>query len=315
MVIFSLVFLKIISVLLSVLIGFFAGRYSNVDRDSIASLLFYFIAPIVFFSIPASANLTLSTLSITLLSFIMATILSIIGFYFSNIYWKDSTRNIIALSSGTANIGYFTLPIAAALFDDYTLSIYTMALMGVAIYESSIGFYICAKSLSSTKNSIMRVLKLPILHGFTLGCIFSYNGFVLPHFLDDFVASMRGTFSIFGMIIVGLGVSKLEKFTIDFKFTVVAFITKFLFYPIAINIFIIFDKIFTNWYDVNYYNALQLVSTAPMAANVIVIASLQKLHPEKVATTVLLSLLFCLIYMPIMSVIFLSDVNTLTNIS
>jgi predicted permease len=48
---------------------------------------------------------------------------------------------------------------------------------------------------------------------------------------------------------------------------------------------------------------------APMAANIIVIASLQKFHPEKVATTVFLSLLFVVIYMPVMVIIFLSDLN------
>lgn len=62
MAIFSIVFFKTISVLLSVIIGFFAGKYSNVERDGIASLLFYFISPIVFFAIPASTTLTLSAL-------------------------------------------------------------------------------------------------------------------------------------------------------------------------------------------------------------------------------------------------------------
>ena len=76
-----------------------------------------------------------------------------------------------------------------------------------------------------------------------------------------------------------------------------------------INAFIIIDKSLFNLYSENHYNALQLLSTAPMAANVIVIASLQKFHPEKVAATVLLSLLFALIYMPIMVSIFLSELS------
>ena len=69
------------------------------------------------------------------------------------------------------------------------------------------------------------------------------------------------------------------------------------------------DKWFIRCYDSNYYNALQLMSVAPMAANTIVIASLQKFHPEKVATTVLLSLIFVLLYTPAMVTIFLWNLD------
>ena len=108
---------------------------------------------------------------------------------------------------------------------------------------------------------------------------------------------------------VGLGISKLRSFEIDLKFTLATFSAKFIFYPLAVNVFILIDRFFMQWYDANYYDALQLLSTAPMAANIIVVASLQKIHPEKVAATVLLSLLFVLIYMPIMVSIFLSDLS------
>lgn len=309
MAILSIVFFKAISALLSVLIGFLAGKYSNVQRDSIASLLFYFISPIVFFAIPASATLTLSALSVTVVAFVIATLLSLFSYYFFGKYWQDHTRNIIALSAGTANGGYFMLPIAAALFDDYTLSIYMMAVIGVNIFESSVGFYICAKSFATTTESILKVIKLPILNGFFLGCIFSFIGFPLPDFLDDFIYNMRGAFSILGMVMVGLALSSIQKFEIDIKFTLATFIAKFLFYPIGINIFIVLDRFVMKWYDEDHYNALKLLSTAPLAANIIVIASLQKFYPEKVATTVFLSLIFVIIYMPVMVSLLLSNLN------
>ncbi len=309
MAIFSVVFFKTISVLLSVIIGFLAGKYSNVERDSIAALLFYFISPIVFFAVPASTTLTYSAISICLVTFLIATALSIFAYHFFGMYWQDHTRNIIAMSAGTANSGYFMFPIATALFDDYMLGIYMMAVIGVNIYESTIGFYICAKSFNSTKESIIKILKLPILNAFILGCLCSFAGFTLPDFLDDFIYNMRGAYSILGMIMVGLGLSTLKKFEVDSKFTAAMFATKFLFYPIAINSFIIFDRVVTQWYDQNHYNALQLMSIAPLAANIIVISSLQKFYPEKVATTVFLSLLFSLVYMPIMTSLFLSDLN------
>lgn len=306
MIAFSLLFFKIIAILLNVVVGYFAGRLAKVERDSIASLLFYFISPIVFFSVPASANISVSALGITLVTFLISTGLCAFSYYFFGFYWKDQTRNILALSAGTGNCGYFMLPIATALFDDYILSIYLMAIIGLSIYESSIGFFISSRSHSTTRESIVRVLRLPTLNAFLIGCLFSFTGAILPDFLDEFTQSMRITYSVLGMMMIGLGLSTIPKLEIDVKFTLAAFANKFIFFPIAINLFILMDKFIFGFYNSDHYKALNLVFMAPMAANTIVISSITKYPPEKVAATVLLSSLATLLYIPIMASIFIS---------
>jgi predicted permease len=308
MAIFSLVFFKVFSSLLSVLIGFLSGKFSNVEKDSITSLLFYFVAPIVFFAIPTSANLTFSSLGITLVTFLLATTLGFFSYWLYGKIWQDSHKNILALSAGTGNSGYVVLPIATTLFDDYTLSIYALGLIGIAIYEASVGCYFCARSISTFKESVLKVIRLPILNAFFFGCILSLAGFQLPNVFDEFVSNMKGAFSILGMVTIGLALSKIKEFELDLKFTGAAFASKFLFYPILFNLFILLDRFVLGWYDANYYNALQMLSIAPMATNTIVLASLYKIHPEKVAAAVLLSLIFVLLYMPIMATIFLQDI-------
>lgn len=307
MVVFSLVFFKVLTSLLSVAMGYGAGRFASVDKDSIAKLLFYFVAPIVFFAIPTSTMLTLADLGVTLVAFIISSLLVCFSYWLYGYIWQDSHRNILALSAGTGNGGYVVLPIATALFDDKTLSIYALGIIGVAVCEASIGLYFCLQSSTTKRDSLMKVLKLPILNAFFIGCIFSLAGFQLPEFLDDFVYNMKASFSILGMVMIGLALSTTEKFRIDVKFTAAAFVSKFIFFPLAFYLFILLDIFILGWYDNNYYNALQLCSLAPMATNLIVISSLYRIHPDKVAAAVLLSLLFVLLYMPIMSGIFLSD--------
>lgn len=307
MAIFSLVFFKVLSSLLSVAIGFGAGKFADVDKDSIAKLLFYFVAPIVFFAIPTSTTLQVSDLGILFITIFICSMLVLLSYWLYGYIWQDSHRNILAMSAGTGNGGYVVLPIAAALFDDFTLSIYALAMIGVAINEASVGLYYCFKGSVSARENLIKVMKLPILNAFFIGCVFSFAGFQMPSFLDDFVISMKGAFSILGMVMIGLALSKIEKFEFDYKFTGAAFISKFIFFPLAFYVFILFDKFVLGWYDNQYYNAVQLASLAPMATNTIVISSLYKIHPDKVATAVLLSLLFVLLYMPIMASIFLAD--------
>jgi len=309
MAIFSLVFFKVLSSLLSVLLGFLAGRFSNVEKESIASLLFYFVAPIVFFAIPTSANLTFSSLGIIVVTFTLATTLGIFSYFLYGKFWKDSHRNLLALSGGTGNGGYVVLPIATALFDDYTLSIFALGLIGIAIYESSVGCYFCARNISSFKQSVLSVIRLPTLNAFFLGCIMSLAGFQLPSFLDEFSNNMKAVFSILGMVTIGLALSQIKEFKLDVKFTGAAFASKFLFYPILFNVFILLDRFVLGWYNENYYNALQMLCFSPLATNTIVLASLYRIYPEKMAAAVLLSLIFVLIYMPIMATIFLRDIS------
>ena len=309
MALFNLVFFKVLSSILSVVIGFLSCKFSNVERDSVASLLFYFIAPIVFFAIPASANLTFGSLGIVLITFILTSLLGFFSYWLYGNFWQDSHRNILALSAGTGNTGYVVLPIATVLFDDYTLSIYALGLIGINLYESSVGCYFCARSISTFKQSVMKVIRLPILNAFFFGCVLSLAGFNLPNFFDDFVLNMKGAFSILGMVTIGLALSKVQEFKLDLKFTAAAFTSKFVFYPLMFNLFILLDKFIFGWYDNNYYNALQMLSIAPLATNTIVLAAQYKIYPEKMATTVLLSLIFVLIYMPIMATIFLQDIT------
>ena len=305
MAIFSLVFFKVLSSLLSVVVGFLSGKFSNVEKNSIASLLFYFVTPIVFFAIPTSANLTFSSLKVAGVTFTLCTMLGFFSYWLYGKIWHDSRRNILALSAGTGNTGYVVLPIATVLFDDQTLSIFALGLIGIAIYEVTIGCYFCARSVSTFKQSVLQVSRLPLLNAFFLGCIMNLSGFHLPDVFDDFVNNMKGAFSILGMVTIGLALAEIKEFKLDLKFTSAAFASKFLFFPLLFNMFILMDRFIFGWFDINYYNALQLLCIAPMATNTIVLASLYKIYPEKVATSVLLSLIFVLIYMPVMTTTFL----------
>jgi predicted permease len=308
MVLFSLVFFKIVTILLNVLVGFLAAKYSGVSGRSISALLFYYITPIVFFSIPASAPIDFKSLTIGLVVFFLSSIICFISSYFFKKIYDDSTASLLAFSSGTANSGYFMLPLASSLFDETTLGVYMVALIGMSIFESSVGYYVLHRNVSSFKETMIKIVKLPILISFTLGCLFSGFGFTLPSFLSDFINSAQKAFSLLGMILVGLYLQELQKFEIDKKFTIYAFISKFLIYPLIINIFILVDKYILHIYSTEYYNVLQLIAIAPVAVNTIIMSSLMDNKPERAAATVLFSCIFALFYIPIMTSIFLSNI-------
>ena len=307
MILFSKIFFKILAILLNIIVGYSAGASKKVDRDSIASLLFYFVSPIVFFAIPASTTLGVIELSITCVTFTTSCLVSLVNYHVLGKVFNDPRRNILATSSGTANTGFFMLPIAASIFDGYTLSIYMMGVIGVNVYEASLGYYFCARSVTSTKESIKQVLRLPILHAFFLGCLFSFAGFTLPDFLDDFIYNIRCTYSVLGIFMIGFGLSSMTSLSMDWQFASIAFVNKFVIYPIAIAGFILLDKEMFKFYDKVHYDALRLISYAPMGTSTILFSTIVKYPPAVTAACVLLSCILALVYVPCAVMLFIEN--------
>ena len=235
---FSLVFFKVLSSLLSIGVGFGAGKLSKVQSDSIASLLFYLIAPIVFFAIPTGAKITINDFSIMIITYILCSLLGILTFFVYRKIWQDGHEKILALSAGTGNSGYVVLPIAASLFDDKTLSIYGLCIIGMDLYVASIGYCLCAQTLVSGKESLIRIAKLPILNAFFIGCCFSLMGFQLPSFLNEFIKNMQVFYSVLGMLMIGVAISEIKILKLDIKFITAAFFSKFIVFPLVFNIFL-----------------------------------------------------------------------------
>src|SRR5688572_3427342 len=110
-----------------IFMGFVAGKFLKLNRDTIAQLLFVFIAPVIIFNGIINTRLDSSIIFVPLLTFAISTIICLVFFYVSKHLWHDQTRNLIALTAGSGNTGYFGLPVALLLFDDQGEGIYIMA--------------------------------------------------------------------------------------------------------------------------------------------------------------------------------------------
>lgn len=296
---------KLLPLYLIIFLGYLLGRFYKIDRISIAKILIYIIAPIIIFNGIAKAQLTLATISLPLLFLIVGTILCLSFYYFAKKIWRGAEKNIIAFTAGTANTGYFGLPVAIILFGDSIVPYAVLIILGTVLYENVIGLYIIGKGRYSSHESIKHLLKLPNIYACFLG--FSANLLHL-HFGSNynmFITNFQSCYVVLGMLLIGLGISELHKVKFDWQFTVIAFAAKFLAWPIliwtaiqTINYFI------PNFYTQQLSDILLVMTLVPLAANTVVYATALNLHPEKTALTVLLSTMFTLFYMPLMLLLF-----------
>lgn len=305
--VFWVLFIKILPLYALMGLGYIAGRYMKVQRKSIGTLLLYILLPAVYFASIATTPLNASTLSFPLLFFVLCSLIAALFLFIGGFIWKDPIKNICAQACGGGNYGYFAIPVAMAIFDKDTVGLIVLAGLGYVVYENTVGYFIIERGKKSIKSSLLALEKLPAIWAIILGLIFNVAGLKLDATTMGILENFKGAFTILGMMIIGLGLStiQLKGFTLNYAYITLTFLSKFVVWPIIMAMIIFLDRTFFHFYSPTMHKVLTLMSVLPLAANTIVYAIALKIDPENVAIGVLLSTLFALIFIPIITVNFI----------
>jgi malate permease and related proteins len=304
MVVFLTLLLKLVPLYITIFLGYIAGRYLNVKKETIAPLLIYIIAPIIIFNGVVTTKINITSLSLPVLFFLLACGMCVLFFAVSKIFWKDNSRNILAFTAGTGNTGYFGLPVALILFNTEQVGLVVLSILGFVLYENTLGFFITARGNCTVRQSIEKVLKLPTIYAFILGLIINISHVSLGQIYTDNIVNVRGAYTILGMMIIGLGLVGIKGFKFDLKFISLSFLAKFIIWPLLVIVIIGLDKLTLNLYSTNVQKVIILMSIVPLAANTVAFATELKAQPEKASIAVLLSTVFALFYIPLIASIY-----------
>jgi predicted permease len=306
MIYFTLLFFKVLPLYVTIALGYIAGKWLNASRETVANILFYLVTPVVIFNGVMNTRIDPNIIALPFLIYFVCSGISLLFYWLAGFIWKDSLKNLIAYGSGIANAGYFGLPLAILLFDDQGEGTYIMALLGMTFFENTLGYFYVAKGAHTTDEAFKKLLKLPTLYAFILALALNLSGVELPKLFVEYAQYMKGTYTVLGMMVVGLGLSTLRHLNFDYKFISITFFAKFFVWPVVIFSLIALDTTYFHFFDQSIYNALVLLSIVPLGANMVVFATIFKNNPEKTATAVLLGTIFALIYVPLMTSLFIS---------
>lgn len=298
--------IKLLPLYLTVGLGWLAGRLLQASGKHIAGIMMYIITPAVVFAGVLSAPLSPQVLLLPLLVFSFCTLVALAHLWLARRWIGDASANLIPLSVGTGNTGYFGIPLALLLFGEQGLSLYIVCMLGTTLFENSVGFYLAARGRFGVRDCLVKVARLPSLYAFMLAALLNQAAFSMPAVFQPLFDNMRGAYSILGMMIIGMGILSFRGLAGNLRFTALAFFGKFVSWPLLALLFWWLDSQFLHWYGLPVYQAILLISITPIAANTVVIATLLDSSPRQVAGTTLLSTLLALIYVPLMAVLVLS---------
>ena len=146
-------------------------------------------------------------MTLPLIVFALCTIICFLFYWLAGFVWKDSNRNILAYTAGTGNNGYFGLPLVMTLFSEQAFGVGVIAGLGFLFYESSVGLFLVAKSNRTAWESIKKILTIPLMYAFLAGVAVNLSGLQFPKPIADLFISFRGTYTVLGMMLIGLGIA------------------------------------------------------------------------------------------------------------
>ena len=302
---FLIIIAKILPLYFLIFLGVIAGKWLRIARRSLTKILINIIVPAVFFGASATMELKPSYVAMPFVCYIITAIIGTTMYNVSGLFYQDRHRNLIGQASSTSNSGYLGVPVFTALYPE-DISVYIFAALGVALCEYTVGLYFLARGNFSPQESMKKIARMPVLYTTALGLILNATGIGLAQPLIDLWVYFRGAYVILGIMIVGLGLSTIKSFDIGGgKFLSLLLLQKFVLWPLVAFGVIYMDSQTLHLFDEVSKRVLLILSAMPLAGNTVAFAAQYRIHPEKAATTVFISMMIAVIYIPIFVAVFL----------
>jgi predicted permease len=278
-----------------------------VKRRLVAVLLLYFLSPLVVFEGAMTVHLSRGTLILPLLFFVVCSILCLLFYASGSFFWGrgNSLKNLAAFASANGNTGYFGIPVSLALFGEKTLGLVVLCSLGFLLYESSVGFLVLARGSFTLRESLRKLLRLPLLYAFAVGLAWNVLHLPSPNSLSTVLHLVRSVYSILGMMLVGLGLSGEGFSAVDGRLIGFTTAAKYAIWPVLMLAIISADRSFFHLFGADVHGVLLLMGMVPLAVNTVVYSSALRVFPEKAAVAVMVSTLVALFMIPALSVVFL----------
>lgn len=279
-------------------LGWVAARWLRIDPQPIATLLLYVIAPLTFFRALMSGNPTPDYLLLTLVLFIISSAIALLVRGIAQNYFGAQEGALLAFSAGTGNTGYFGLPVALIILPAEGITLYLFCILGVTLYEFTVGFYVSARGQFSVRQSLYKIARLPLIYAFIAALVLTQLDISLPAALLTSLDVFPATYTLLGMMIIGMTLSHVTLAAWDSRLIGACIVLRYGIWPIATLMIVI---LLQQWLAIPEPLAMAflLLSVVPMAANVVVVAMELGIQPQKGALAVLVTTLMAPLLIPV----------------
>lgn len=281
-----------------VALGIFTARRLAVDPRPIATLLIYLIAPLTFFRGLVMGGPTPAYLLITAALFATACGMALLVNAVARRLLPADESAVLAFSAGTGNTGYFGLPVALVLLPSEGVTLYLFAVLGVTLYEFTLGYYLSARGRFSVRESLIKITRLPLIYAFLAALLLEGLDLALPAGVMRGLEVFPSAYTLLGMMIIGMTLGRVSPRELDLRFIGACVGVRYLLWP-TLMLAAVLALQASIGLSQELAMALLLIGVVPMAANVVVVAMELGIAPEKGALAVLITTLAAPLLIPL----------------
>ncbi|SDL47323.1 hypothetical protein SAMN05661010_01725 [Modicisalibacter muralis] len=290
-------------------LGWICARRLAVDPRPIATLLIYIIAPLTFFRGLVLGGPSVDYLLLTAALFALASAICLAVSYLARPFFAPQEASLLAFSAGTGNTGYFGLPIAMVLLPPEGVTQYLFCLLGITLFEFSVGYYISARGQFSVRQSLTKIVRLPLIYAFIAALIVAGLELPVPGTVLEGLDYFKYCYTVLGMMIIGMTLGRVSMRAIDSRFIIACVAARYVLWPL-VSLLAVLALQASIGISPQFAMVLLLLGVVPMAANVVVVAIELNIRPEKGAIAVLLTTLAA----PLLIPLYLSALLTLSGL-
>ena len=298
---------QIIALFLKVIMGFLLVKIHLLkidDSDVLSKLVVFVFSPCVLIQSFTHTHFSISTLSGLLLAIFGAAIVHVIYIALSKLGERFlGLNNIEKASLIYSNAGNLIIPlVSATLGDEWVFYSCAYIIVSTFLFWSHGKSVICEE----TKIELKKVITNPNILAIILGLIFFLTGFRLPSILDSCTASLGNMIGPASMLVIGMVIAEmdLKRIFTNRRAYMVCF-GRLVLYPLITILVFCFSGILTLHEQASHILLVTLLAaSAPCAANVTQIAQIYHKDAVYASSINVITVVFCMITMPIMTAIY-----------
>lgn len=257
----------------------------TIDEKTLILISLYFLQPMLTFwgltRTPIDFNLILTPF----LYFIIITICLVILIFISKYLFTDQKdKSIFIAASLIGNTGNLGIPLGIALFGEQSVPYTSIINIANIFFIYTVGIYFFAKSSYSFKDSLIQIVKMPILWFAFLALFYNSMNFAIDPQINKVLEMGAYATIVLQLIIFGTYLAKTSIKSHNYKLSLSVSFVKLIFVPFVGIIVVLFSTL-----PLEYGMILMVSLFVPLAVNNVNIAALYDCKPYDVTTVVLVS--------------------------
>ena len=286
---------SILSIYTFILLGYIAKKIfkDDINEKTLILLSLYFLQPILTFWGLTRVRINYELILTPFIYFLIVSTTLIFLIIISKYLFEDEKdKSIFITTSLIGNTGNLAIPLGIALFGEQSIAYTSIINIANVFFIYTVGIFYFAKASYTFKQSLIKMVQIPILWFAIIALTYNYFGFNINPQIDQ--ALQMGAYAtiVLQLMIFGIYLAGIKLKSSNLRLSISTTFVKLIILPI---VGIIFSYLFNLPSDIA---KILIVSLAvPLAVNTVNISALYDCKPYEVTYIVFLStVLFLLLF-------------------